>query len=75
MSETTIIDLCHTYNLSNLIKEAACYKNLHNPRTIDLILTARLRMFKNSTTVETGLSDHHKLTITVMRSIFQSKPL
>ena len=39
MSQATIINFCDTYNLSNLIKEATCYKNLHNPSTIDLILT------------------------------------
>ena len=31
------------------------------------------RRFQNSTTIETGLSDHHKLTITVMKSLFQKQ--
>ena len=75
MKETTMIDFCKTYNLSNLIKEPTCFKNPHNPSTIDLILTNRLRMFLNSTTIETRLSDHHKLTITVTRSFFRSKHL
>ena len=72
MSETTMINFCDTYNLSNLIKEATRYKNPHNPSTVELMLTNRHRMFKNSITVETGLSDHHKLNITVMRSIFKN---
>ena len=73
MSEDPMINFCETYNLSNLIKEPTCFKNPHNPSTIDLILTNRPRSFLHSTTVETGLSDHHKLTITVLKSFFQKQ--
>ena len=30
---------CDNYDLTNLIKENTCYKNLNNPTCIDLILT------------------------------------
>ena len=73
MSETVMRDFCDTYNLTNLIKEPTCFKNVLNPSTIDLILTNRPRRFQNSVAVETGLSDHHKLTITVMKSLFQKQ--
>ena len=70
MSDTRMIDICETYNLNNLINEPTCFKNPQNPSTIDLILTNRPRCFQNSTTIETGLSDFHKLTITVMKSYY-----
>ena len=70
VSETAMTDFCDTYNLSNLMKEHTCFKNPYNPSTIDLILTNKPRCFQNSTTIETGLSDFHKLTITVMRSYY-----
>ena len=70
MNETPMSNFCDTYNLSNLIKQHTCFKNPYNPSTIDLILTNRPRCFQNSTTIETGLSDFHKLTITVMKSYF-----
>ena len=73
MSESVMIDFCAIYNLINLIKEPTCFKNVENPSTIDLILTNRGRRFQNSTTIETGLSDHHKLTITVTKSLFQKQ--
>ena len=57
-------------NLTNLVKEPTCFKNPQNPSTIDLILTNKPRCFPNTTTIETGLSDFHKLTITVMRSYY-----
>ena len=70
MSETAMSEFCETYNLTNLVKEPTCYKNPNNPSTIDLILTNRPRCFQNTATIETGLSDFHKLTITVMKSYY-----
>ena len=46
---------------------------MRNPSSIDLILTNRPRSFQNSTVIETGLSDHDKLTVTVMKSFFQKQ--
>ena len=73
MSELVMQNFCDTYNLDNLIKEPTCFKNIFNPSTIDLILTNRAKRFQNSVAIETGLSDHHKLTITVMKSFFQKQ--
>ena len=70
MCENAMKEFCDTYNLTNLIKEPTCFKNPLNPSTIDLILTNRPRSFQNSKVIETGLSDHHKLTISVMKTHF-----
>ena len=70
MHENAMKEFSDTYNLSNLIKESTCFKNPVNPSLIDLILTNRPRSFQNSQAIETGLSDHHKLTITVTRAFF-----
>ena len=37
MSENEMKEFCETYHLKNLIKEPTCYKNPHNPTSIDLI--------------------------------------
>ena len=68
--EPSISNFCETYNLKNIINEPTCYKNIMNPSTIDLILTNKSRSFQNSTTIDTGLSDHHKMTVTVMKQYF-----
>ena len=66
---------CATYNFKNLIKEKTCFKNTDNPSCIDLILTNKNRSFISTQVIETGLSDHHKMTVTVLRSYFKkSKP-
>ena len=49
-----------------------CYKN---PSCIDLILTNRSNSFQNTMVVETGISDFHKMTVTVLTSFFnKAKP-
>ena len=73
ISENAMKEFCENYNLTNLIKEPTCFKNPTNPSSIDLILTNRPKSFKNNKIIETGLSDHHKLTLTVMRAHFQKK--
>ena len=67
MTDTNLKDFCNLYLLKNLIKKPTCFKNLENPKTIDLILTNRPRSFCNSDTHETGLSDFHKLAVTVLK--------
>ena len=73
MQESIMKEFTSTYNLCNLIKQPTCFKNPLNQRIIDLILTNRPLRFQNSQTIETGLSDHHKLTITVMRAYFHKQ--
>ena len=73
VTEHTMSEFCQMYNLHNLINEPTCYKNPNNPSSIDVILTNRKNSFENSTTLETGLSDHHKMVITVMKSKFKKK--
>ena len=67
MHESSMSNFCDIYNLKNLTREPTCYKNVLKPSTIDLILTNKNRSYQNSTTLDTGLSDHHKLTVTVMK--------
>ena len=61
---------CETYDLSSLIKVPTCYKNPEKPSCIDLLLTNRPKSFQNSSVVETGLSDFHKMAVTVMKTTF-----
>ena len=62
---------CENYGLKNLIRQPTCYKNPSNPVCIDLILTNVPRSFQSTCVVETGLSDFHLMTLTVMRKSFK----
>ena len=62
-----------TYNLKSLIKEPTCFKSALNPSCIDLIFTNQKNSFQNSTAIETGISDFHKMTVTVLKTYFQKQ--
>ena len=72
-SDPIISEFCATHNLKNLVKEPTSFKSLKNPTCIDLILTNRPKCFQNSNVFETGLSDFHKLTFTVLKAYFQKQ--
>ena len=68
-----MIEFCKVYKLKNLVKGTTCYKNPEKPSCIDLILTNRPRSFHGCHIIETGLSDFHKMTITVMKMYFKKQ--
>ena len=70
VKEKNISDFMITYNLKSLVKQKTCFKNPDNPSCIDLILTNSPRSFQDSCVFETGLSDFHKLTTTVLKQYF-----
>ena len=67
VSEEAMKNFCEMYDLKNLIKTPTCYKNPDNPTSIDVMLTNRKSCFENSIAIETGLSDHHMMTISVLK--------
>ena len=73
-SEEAMKNFCQIYNFKNLLDKPTCYKNPTNPSCVDLILTNRTRSFQNSCTFETGLSDFHKMTLTLPKSSFAKVP-
>ena len=58
-------------NLKSLIKHPTCYKNPDSPTCIDLVLANAPRSFQSIWVLETGLSDFHSMTLTVMRKTFK----
>ena len=72
-TESAVKDFCEIYSCKNLIKDKTCFKNPLKPSYIDLIITNRPKSFQNSVTVETGLSDFHKMTLTVMKVFYKKQ--
>ena len=63
-------DFLHEFHAKKLVKEPTCYKNPDNPSCVDLFITNRTGSFMKTTAVSTGLSDFHKMIVTVMRTTF-----
>ena len=63
------------FNAKKLVKDKTCFKSLDNPSCIDLFITNSYQSFQKTTTVCTGLSDFHKMVITVLKTTFpKAKP-
>ena len=73
MENISLKNFCDLYNCKTLIKEPTCLKNPVNPTCLDLMLTNSYRSFQNSCAIETGLSDFHRMVVTVMKAYFQKQ--
>ena len=61
-------DFMEANGLMNSIKSNNCFKGKGS--CIDLILTNRKYSFKHSNSIETGISDHHHLIYTMLKTTF-----
>ena len=66
-------DLKDTYNLSNLVKSATCFKSSKGT-LLDVLLTNKPKSFQKTFVCKTGRSDCHKLVSTIFRSTFIKLP-
>ena len=62
-----------TYQLFSLSKGETCFKTLRG-RSIDLMLTNRKHSFMKSQLFETGISDHHHMIYTILKSSYIKLP-
>ena len=60
-------NLCDVFDLTNMIKDKTCFMSQQGS-SIGAMLTNKPRLFYKSTPIETGLSNHHKLVVTYLRS-------
>ena len=70
-SDPLMMTFSDEHDLINLIKNKTCFKGKGS--CIDLILTNRKFLFKNSTSFETGLSDHHHLIYSMLKTTFHKE--
>ena len=63
-----VCEFCDIFSLTNLIKQPTCLTPAATHLSlIHLKLTNKPRSFQNRVAVETGLSDCHKMVITVLK--------
>ena len=61
--------------MKNIVHECTCFKSLNNPGCIGLFLTNSDRSFHNTKVISIGLSDFHKMVVTVMKTTLpKAKP-
>ena len=67
VKETNMKVFCNQHKFKALNEEPTCFKNFNNPSCIDLFLTNSSKSFEICFTLETGMSDFHKLIITILK--------
>ena len=65
VKETIMKVFCN--QLMALNEEPICFKNVNSPSCIDFFLTNSSKIFETRLTLETGMSDFHKLLITILK--------
>ena len=73
MTEPFLNKFCQTYNLESIVNRPTCLKSPKNPSCIDLMLTNKQERFLKAKTVETGLSDFHKIVVSVFKTSFKKQ--
>ena len=73
ISEKSMHDFCNVYNLESLSNTSTCFKKPENPSSIDLLLTNSKNNFDEAVVLESGLSDFHKLVVSVLKSYFKTE--
>ena len=72
---SVISDFLDLYNLTNLVRDNTYFKSLKNPSCIDLFLTNCHKSFQNNNAISAGMSDHHKMIVTVMKTTLRKQNL
>ena len=70
-TDSVMMNVMDTQNFTNLIKNDTRFKGVGS--CIDLILRNRKYCFKNTSSYETRISDHHHLIFSIMKTTFTSE--
>ena len=60
-------DSCDLFDLKNIVKEPTCFMKDKTPSLMDVILTNKTQSFMKTGQCDTGLSDWHNMTFTVLK--------
>ena len=72
-SENCLNGFYNVNSLKTLNRGPTCFKNPSNPSCIDLFPTNRQQTFQQTHAIETGISDFHKLVVTVMKTHYKKQ--
>ena len=68
VSDPSVTSFCTLFKLKSTVNQPTRYKNPENSSCVDLFLTNCARSFHNTCLYEIGLSDFHKLVVTILRT-------
>ena len=69
-SELCLSQFRFEMNAKSIVKKPTCFKSLSNPSCIDIVITNSYSNFQNTKAILTGLSDFHKMVVSVLKHTF-----
>ena len=66
--------LCDRFDLTNVIKNATCFKSAIRPSMVDLVIVSKKSLFFNPFAVDINLSDVHFMVGVFMRKFLPAPP-
>ena len=69
-TELSILESLSKYDSKNVAMEKTYSENSENPRCIDLFLTNSVQSFQNTSVFVNGISDFHKMILTILKTSF-----
>ena len=70
-SEPCLSQFLYEYNARSIVKENTYLKNALNPSCFDFFIPSSILSFQNTIAVSNGLSDFHKMVVTVTKISFK----
>ena len=74
-TETVLSEFLNSHDAKNMVKEKTCFKSinnpLNNPTSVDLLISNKEKGFKSVATIDTELSDFHKIVLVVLKKKFE----
>ena len=71
VSENYLNCFCNVSSFRSLNRGPTSLKNPNNPSCINFLLTNRQRCFQQRYATETGISDFHRMVVTVMKTRYK----
>ena len=73
LKDNCLNNFCNVNNLKSLNKKSTCFINSNKISCIDLFFTNCPIYFQNISTIETGISNFHKLVVTVLKMFYKKQ--
>ena len=70
VTESCMSSFLTKHEAKSIVNTPTCFKSINNPSCIDHFITNSYQSFQNTKAIATGLSDFHKMVVTVSKNTF-----
>ena len=71
-TETILSEFLNSHHAKNMVNEKTCFKSMNNLTCVDLLIPNKEKCLKSATSIDTRLSDFHKMVLVVFKKNFET---